>query len=364
MTHTKKRIVWIDNARAFGIMAVFFGHIIEQIFLSYSPKAHLQFKLVYSFHIPLFFILSGFFAKQHDLRFLSYLKGKFQSRIVPVIFFSALSLPIYVLSVKNSNIKYLAVQASYLFLGIPRFNYVIWFLVCLFTVEIMNYFIFPLVHKSRTRTVLGILIFYVIGWLISWRALSAVQVLQVSKIWCIQQAIMAYSFYLFGNLIYKSGLASNKMNAYTNSIVAAVSAFILLFTFNLNNGPFYQTTQQVVIMASAIYGNPFLFPLTAIAGSAFIITFSRLVPENRILLFLGKNSLLFMGLNGILFFLNRNFVVLGSTYISDKTIPMFILSIVLTLVSIAVCIPVALFLNKFLPQLTGAPRMKSLIETT
>ena len=358
MTHSRKRILWVDNAKAFGIIAVFFGHIIEQIFLSYSPKAHLQFKFIYSFHIPLFFILSGFFARLHDLSFRSFLKNKFLSRIVPVIFFSVLSLPMYMLSVRDFDIKHLMAQAALLLIGIPQFNFVIWFLVCLFTVEIINFFLFPFLHSTRTRIISGILVFYCIGWLLSWKTQLNFHVMQISKIWCIQQAVMAYSFYLFGYYIYRSEAIFEKMNSYVNVMVVSISALILFFSFNLNNGPFYQDTHQVVIVAKAIYGNPFFFPLTAIAGSLFVISFSKLVPESRTLIFLGRNTLTLMGLNGMLLFVNKNLVLSVITYISDSSVSIFVLSAILTAVSVVVCVPIVLLLNKYLPQLTGAPGLK------
>lgn len=93
-----KRLYWIDNAKALGIIAVFYGHIIEKVFLTSNSVAYLQFKLVYSFHMPLFFILAGYVAKQPGLDFHSFIKDKFLSRILPVIFFNILIIPIYLAS--------------------------------------------------------------------------------------------------------------------------------------------------------------------------------------------------------------------------------------------------------------------------
>ena len=217
MNHSKKRVAWIDIAKALGIVTVFFGHISEQLFLSYSPKAHLQFKFIYSFHIPLFFILSGFFAKPQDLRFGHFLKIKFISRIVPVFLFSVLSLPLYILSVNNADIKHLLLQAAYLLFGIPMFNFVTWFLICLFTVEIINFYVFPFIHHSRTRLIFCIFLFYGFGWFIPWINHYVTRVALISQFWFIQQAIMAYSFYLFGFLIYKLDSIFEKRNLSSRS---------------------------------------------------------------------------------------------------------------------------------------------------
>lgn len=50
--NNSKRILWIDIAKAIGIMLVIVGHT----FLNESPSR----KLVFSFHMPLFFIVAGY----------------------------------------------------------------------------------------------------------------------------------------------------------------------------------------------------------------------------------------------------------------------------------------------------------------
>lgn len=53
-----KRIFWIDNAKGFGILLVILGHVI--LLNSSSTDAELKLaSIIYSFHMPLFFILSG-----------------------------------------------------------------------------------------------------------------------------------------------------------------------------------------------------------------------------------------------------------------------------------------------------------------
>ena len=64
-----QRISWIDNAKALGIISVFYGHIVIKIFATYPiPAAFLQIKLIYSFHMPLFFLLSGYLVKETQHR--------------------------------------------------------------------------------------------------------------------------------------------------------------------------------------------------------------------------------------------------------------------------------------------------------
>lgn len=58
--HTKSnRNYLFDNLKAIGIMLVVFGHLIEQI---NSPVSDVVYKLIYLFHMPLFIVVSGYFA--------------------------------------------------------------------------------------------------------------------------------------------------------------------------------------------------------------------------------------------------------------------------------------------------------------
>ncbi len=62
----KERIVWIDYARAIGIILVVYGHVARGVYNAGIPfKNESLYQLVdgvvYSFHMPLFFFLSGIF---------------------------------------------------------------------------------------------------------------------------------------------------------------------------------------------------------------------------------------------------------------------------------------------------------------
>ena len=52
----KSRIAWIDIAKAIAIFAMIEGHVV-----AYGGYAR---NLIYSFHMPLFFILTGFTIKE------------------------------------------------------------------------------------------------------------------------------------------------------------------------------------------------------------------------------------------------------------------------------------------------------------
>ena len=74
-----KRIEYIDIARGIGILLVVLGH---NDFGYISPFGY---KLIYSFHMPLFFFLSGYFLNV-AIPFWDYFKKRFNSLLKPYLF--------------------------------------------------------------------------------------------------------------------------------------------------------------------------------------------------------------------------------------------------------------------------------------
>lgn len=61
----KKDIVWLDFARVIGIGLVVFGHALQR-FPEFEDSEGLKqvYGYIYLFHMPLFFVISGFLLKQ------------------------------------------------------------------------------------------------------------------------------------------------------------------------------------------------------------------------------------------------------------------------------------------------------------
>ena len=90
------RILWLDAARGIGIILVILGHIIPMD----QPLCH----VIYSFHIPLFFFLSGMVLQLQkkeaeagaiesgSLKAKRFIRKKCQSLLYPYAVFSFLGL--------------------------------------------------------------------------------------------------------------------------------------------------------------------------------------------------------------------------------------------------------------------------------
>ena len=74
-----KRIEYLDIARGIGILLVVLGH---NDFGALSAFFH---QVIYSFHVPLFFFLSGYFLNT-SIPFLEYLMKRFHSILKPFLF--------------------------------------------------------------------------------------------------------------------------------------------------------------------------------------------------------------------------------------------------------------------------------------
>ena len=120
---------------------MFYGHIIERFEALGISSMSDQRQIIYGFHIPLFFIVSGYFSKNSSLN----LKKRLATRILPFIFFNfCISLPLQIYSDLTNRVIRLPMYLSGIFSVLkayPVFNFMTWFLVCLFTVETIDYLV-------------------------------------------------------------------------------------------------------------------------------------------------------------------------------------------------------------------------------
>jgi fucose 4-O-acetylase-like acetyltransferase len=81
------RVVWVDAARCVAMFLVFFGHLGPGWFPALGPLI----AAVYTFHMPLFFLLSGLFFSP-AIRFRALLAKRAKTLLVPYYVFSSFAL--------------------------------------------------------------------------------------------------------------------------------------------------------------------------------------------------------------------------------------------------------------------------------
>jgi acyltransferase len=363
---SKERIYWIDFAKAYGMFFVFLGHILEAFWLTGYTNSFLPYKFIYSFHIPLFFILSGYISKETKLNFWKYLSEKLIPRLlVPFIFFNVtfiLASTLLDLVAGEFNHNLVIGMFWELLIGHPS-NVVTWFLLCLFSVKVIDYAV-SACYDSKSKKMLVAAGLFVIGWLLTLNY----EFLKFN-LWFFPEALVAYLFYCFG-VVLKSQNWLLRGGAKSDLVGFCVSLPLTLVTFNLNHSILENSTSYTLNMAFSEHGEPLLFLLTALAGSFSMIFLARLLVYRFSLRqfqtwlgvqFIGLNTLIYLGLNGFFFSFNHAIAQKSSGHLPDSSLSILTVSISITYISLLLCMPVVVFLKKFVPRLVGLPKAKQAV---
>lgn len=269
----KKRDEYIDLIKGVGIFLVVLGH--HNTILT---------KYIYSFHMPLFFFLSGIFHSNYS-SYKEFIKKKIKGLVIPYFTF-AFSLFLFWLFLgrmfgENVTEKIqLKIAFNGIFLGRDIDNISsmiwgspIWFLLCLFLVANFYYFI----SKLRIQKIIfWNVILSVCGYyFIKYSSL-------VFKIWHFDVALIAINFYTLGNLLKKKLF---KLENISNFML------ILLFLLNLIG---YKINGRIN-MYNAEYSNILLFYMNSILGILFVFVLMKKLKNKSIFLkYIGQNTLIIL----------------------------------------------------------------------
>jgi acyltransferase len=364
----EKRIWFIDIARFYAISLVFYGHFIERIMMLQNPAAAVSYKFIYSFHLVLFIILAGYISRESDVEFgfTKYLKHRFFSRLLPFLVFTAIFmvLPVFFAGdffhLQLPSVEGYAGGLISTAFGLTLFCVPSWFILLIFSVEMVHYCAFRFLKSSNLRILAGILFFYVAGY---WMNLQfdivnpAKQKIIGWNYLFIHEAVVMYAFYLSGIYLRRKRFLMDTVPKKILIPGVIATFFIVLFTFHLNNGPFnFNYFSSVVIMFSA-HGSFLWFPVTALAGSLFVLLLAKITPHQKTILLMGQNTLMLMCLNGIFYhYINFRVAKWVVDHLSDSFLTITGIGFLMTLTSLALCIPLIYLFNRFVPQLVGKPK--------
>lgn len=305
-----ERSVTIDIAKGICILLVVFGHI------NYTPELQ---AFIYTFHMPFFFLLSGMlFSRERYPSFGAFLKRKVRTLLCPFLFFGVLAL---ILRLGFAVISY-GVSAQAFKAIVPEIvnlilvpdsasvpNGPLWFLPCLFLMEILYYFISAMKKPCRLL-VCGILT--VVGWLLASPMLRPEGLIMP---WCSDTALFAIGFFAIGHLLspqIKKGIqaASEHKHRVILSIGVLLLCVVALLPIVHFNGK--------ITLGSKILNNGLLVYCGGIIGSCAVLAASVLAGNCRFLRFCGTNSLPIMAIHYEVYIILGNLLqMLGVGY--DKT---------------------------------------------
>lgn len=362
-----KRYAVIDVARFYGIALVFYGHFIEELMLLKNPVAASHYKFVYSFHMVLFIVLAGYVARDRSLTMglTKFIRKAFFSRLVPFIFFTFLMIiPTLFFEGKFFNLELPSIAGyaqgllSTVF-GIPLFCVPSWFLLLIIGVELVHFTFFRFVRDSDRNLIVAAVLFYLIGYLVNLK-LDIFNPLKGRTVgwnyFFIHEAITLYGFYLTGVYLRRKKYFSDYISPITALPAALIFFVTVLFSFQLNNGPFNFHVYDAVVIIFASHGHILLFPLTALAGCLMVLFLASAVQAPRLLSYMGRNTLILMCLNGVFYhYINPPLARWVLDNLGGSPVLITVSGLFTTVISLLLCVPLIYLFNRYLPRLIGKP---------
>lgn len=261
-----KRIGWVDAAKGIGILLVVLGH--NQI-NSDAPGLH---DSIYSFHMPLFFILAGMFLKPEQ-SFWMLLKRRFFSTLRPYLLVLGLIYGLTFLFTKAATVVVLTRLFKALFYALPNYFDTwmpLWFLPHLFLVSLFTWLVIRLVYRHlgpiwlRVIFLVGMLLGGVLA--LTWFAKINFTLFGVLEIksrlpWSLDLLLITSAFFLIGYELRRS-LPDALLASKWTPLISALLWLGLRFAFPAAN----------LDLASREYG---FFPIVTLeALSACLLVFS------------------------------------------------------------------------------------------
>lgn len=277
----RKRINYIDIAKGLAILLVISGHT-----FSNCDPGNIINRFIYSFHMPLFFILSGWCSSSsiESIDIKAYTLKKAKQLLIPYVVINTVKyiIKICLVGFSTLNFKHFIQalvycngysRASKLLFSAPEIG-MTWFLVALFFCQVLYVSLYQFAAKNNLS--LGMLV-VIIG-------LSAYGLNSI--IWlpfALQPAGGALVFYFVGHEMKKRRIFEHTRSeiSWPVVIIAAVIWIVAILT-------------KTVAMHANSYPGMYAF-VAAISGTYFAVQFAKGVEHvpvlGRFLLWCGKNSL-------------------------------------------------------------------------
>jgi fucose 4-O-acetylase-like acetyltransferase len=255
----KKKIDWVNYSKAMGIILVVFGHVWRGINAKGLLTNNITFllidDLVYSFHMPLFFLISGFFVSNS---FSKYSKKDLVNKKAKTLMYAyfvwsivQILINIILSDYTNNSTDFWAIL-KLVYLPISPF----WYLYSLF----LMYLLYVVISSINIKLNL---ILSVILYLVPNTGISLVENL-----------FNFYIYFVLGSLFFNFMVRSNKqvLNLFFSIPLFFLSFFIYKYILKVDDIRFYF--------------------IPAIIGSIIIFNLSKILRNSKILNLLGNDSLI------------------------------------------------------------------------
>lgn len=271
-----KRIEWIDVAKGYGILLVILGHL----------GAGRWDRFIYSFHMPLFFFLSGYIFSANK-SFKEFLVTKLKTIVVPYFCLGGMLIIFQMIFEKLTGVREfsfttLSHTVGDLIVQIRCWD--LWYLTTLFLVNIV-FFIFVKTFKKMWIIGLASIVMPIIGF--AYYRLGG-----RGLVWNFDVVFFAIFFFFIGYFA-KNCWHDNLTALLHKNRITFISTFLIAITMTyILSELSYAKSSVGFDMYMGTYGTPYLSFIAALLGILSIILFSKIFPI-KFIRYIGKDSILY-----------------------------------------------------------------------
>jgi len=367
----KKRLDYLDMAKGLGMLLVLMGHLQGDSIYQFSPYLQPWCVFIFSFHMPMFFIISGILMaiKDDDKKdFKQLAKKRFKGIMVPYYWFSFFYMTVVVFELIRGNIL---IQTFLINLWYVISGYgmnVLWFLPALYLGELLFIFLRQKTKSEKSYIIillLSLIVTFILSYLLTLPKTEAVEYKRFREIaTVILRPVMVCGFISLGYYVHKllekeSKIGDFFLRASINEkgnitvkyrilyfIISLVLIGICAAFTHVNNGIDFRT------MA---FRNVFFFLLCCISGSYGVILLCKALPQISLVTFWGKGSLIFMATHNSQTVLK--YALLCAMYVNQYLTRArgYICYLIVVAIITAFSSLMILLITKFAPFITGKP---------
>ena len=293
-----------------------------------------------AFRMPLYFFLSGFFFKTYS-GFFDFFKRKVNKLLVPFLFWFLLCSvcitlfvsQVFGVQLENANYSTFLGSLRALIFGEVFSNSAIWFLLCLFEVNILFYIIVLLSERFK----LGIVSMCVMTALLGCLGIT-MGLLRINLPIYIDSSLSALPFFVFGYFInrYTSIVHPNRFDKLNLPI--AIVFFIIIYFFA---GHYSLKFNYYDSVSTAL----FVYPC-GILGTMGVFLISKAIKKIPVVSWWGRYSIMILVTHKMLFQLFAPIITMFGLSVRWE----LILNMVFTFSSYFLLIP---FMKKYMPHVTA-----------
>lgn len=330
-----RRIRYVDVMRGISIILIVASHV-----MTYCDQLNLIYKLIYAFHVPVFFMISGFLANGGTEKLKTFFFKKVKRLVVPYLFYALIFLLIYYLlgsfaidALGTNNAIDIKTSLSEIAYGTAfdqalKQNSPLWFLPALFTTEMVFWFVFR-IRKRLERTWIFdsfiLLLFVSLGELIN--------CFHFNLFFGMSSCLSLGVFYYLGYLLRKNENRIKKCFSFENIILLVIGLVIALFN-------------DKVSYTDYRYGYYLLFVVAALFLSVYLLSLSKTIGNNKMLEKAGNNSMDIMIFHKIIVVaLQILFIRLFSSSVRDNIASQILFTIFATIIAVILCLIIGRLLN-------------------